>query len=148
MFTVDIINLTKQEAPLKELLAVSKYVARSLKLGGELSLVLVADRKMRSLNRDFRGKDRSTDVLTFPANDLALGEIFINLNDCQRPGKYREVFSFSPSYSYLLFFLLIHGLLHLAGYSDEKEKGRLEMIKKGEKMMKLLLKNAIIKAKF
>lgn len=148
MFTVDIINLTKQGAPLKELKAVAQSVAKSLKLKGELSLVLAGDRKMRSLNRDFRGKDRSTDVLTFSANDLALGEIFINLNDCKRPGKYREVFSFSPSYSYLLFFLLVHGLLHLAGYSDEKEKGRLEMIQKGEKIMKLLFKNAIIKAKF
>jgi probable rRNA maturation factor len=148
MFTLEIVNLTKQKAPLKELKLVAQFVAKSLKLQGELSLVLAGDSKMRSLNRDFRKKDKPTDVLTFPANDLDfefLGEIFINLNDCKRPRKYQEVFSFSPSYNYLLFFLLIHGLLHLAGYSDEKEKGRLEMIEKGEKMMKLLVKNAIIK---
>jgi probable rRNA maturation factor len=148
MFVVDIINLTRQRAPLKELVAISKYVAHYLKLEGELSLVLVADKRIKSLNRKFRGKNKITDVLTFPANDLplvSLGEIFINLNDCRRARKYREVFSFSPSYHYLLFFLLIHGLLHLAGYSDEREDGRLLMVRKGEKIMELLLKNAIIK---
>jgi probable rRNA maturation factor len=151
MLQVDIINLTKQKAPSHDLIAVSKYVARYLKLTGELSLVLAGDAKMRSLNKDFRGKDQSTDVLTFPVKDFSLGllgEVFINLNDCKRPRKYREVFSFSPSYHYLLFFLLIHGLLHLAGYSDDEEEGRLLMVEKGEKMMKLLLKNAIIKTSF
>jgi ssRNA-specific RNase YbeY (16S rRNA maturation enzyme) len=55
------------------------------------------------------------------------------------------VFSFSPSYDYLLYFLLIHGLLHLAGYNDEIEKERLAIIALGEKIMKLLQKNDIIK---
>jgi len=148
MFTADVINLTKQKAPLKELVLASRYIGNYLKLAGELSVVLVADGRMKSLNKNFRGKNKVTDVLTFPANDFAfgsLGQIFINLNDCQRPKKYWEIFSFHPSYSYLLFFLLIHGFLHLAGYSDEREDDRLLMIKKGEKIMKLLIKNAIIK---
>jgi ssRNA-specific RNase YbeY (16S rRNA maturation enzyme) len=42
---------------------------------------------------------------------------------------------------------MLHGLLHLAGYNDDTESERLAMIARGDKMMKELVKNAIIKAK-
>ena len=148
MISVDILNLTKQKVALKQLKAVAEFTAHYLRLQGELSIVLGGDVRMKSLNSRFRGIEKSTDVLTFlvagDGNNL-LGEIFINLNDCQRPKKYREVFNFSPSRDYLLYFLLIHGLLHLAAYDDKKESERLVMVALGEKIMKLLKKNDIIK---
>ena len=148
MISIDILNLTKQRVSLKKLKAVAEFSANYLKLKGEISVVLGGDKRLKSLNNRFRGIEKSTDVLTFLVageKKSLLGEIFINLNDCRRPRKYREVFSFSPSYDYLLYFLLIHGLLHLAGYNDEVEKERLAIIALGEKIMKLLQKNDIIK---
>ena len=150
MFSIDIINFTKRRVPLQTLSKAASFAARHWRLQGELSLVLGGDKRLRSLNCDFRAKDKSTDVLSFSAPAMSagvLGEIFINLDDCRRPSKYREVFSFSPSADYLLIFLMLHGLLHLAGYNDDTESERLAMIARGDKMMKELVKNAIIKAK-
>ncbi len=149
MFSIDITNLTKQRVPLKTLAQVAVFTAKRLHLQGELSLVLAADTRLKSLNRDFRGLDKVTDVLSFNSPVGAqglLGEIFINLNDCRRPGKYQEVFKSAPSFVYLLLFLLIHGLLHLAGDDDYTEPERLQMVAKGDKIMKELVKNGIIKA--
>lgn len=149
MFSLDIINFTKQKVSPKLLTAVATYTARQLKLSGELSLVLAGDRRLHSLNKKFRSYDKTTDVLTFSAPvavNNALGEIFINLNDCRRPQRYLEVFKEKKSFNYILIFLLIHGLLHLAGDDDGTEKERLQMVLKGEKTMQELWKNAIIKA--
>ncbi|MDD2680582.1 MAG: rRNA maturation RNase YbeY [Patescibacteria group bacterium] len=149
MISLGITNFTKQSAPLKTMEAVAIFVAKKLKLTGELSVVLAGDRRLHSLNREFRGYDKVTDVLTFSAPEEmknALGEIFINLNDCHRGYKYNEVFSEKKSFKYILIFLLIHGLLHLAGDDDKSEKERLQMVARGEKIMQELFKNDIIKA--
>ncbi|MCF7860397.1 rRNA maturation RNase YbeY [Patescibacteria group bacterium] len=149
MFFIDISNFTKQTLPVKTLEKVAIFTANKLKLTGELSLVLAGDKRLQSLNRHFRGYNKSTDILTFPAPLImknTLGEIFINLNDCRRPRKYLEVFSEIKSFNYILVFLLIHGLLHLAGDDDTSEKERLQMVLRGEKIMQELFKNDIIKA--
>lgn len=151
MFTLEIINFTKQAVPLSTLKAATIFAAKRWRLQGELSVVLAGDRRLQSLNRDFRQLDKVTDVLSFaaPAGAVgALGEIFINLSDCRRPSKYREVLALRPTFNYLLLFLLLHGLLHLAGYDDVLEADRQAMVMKGEKMMKELVKNGIIKEKF
>ncbi len=149
MISFDITNFTKQTVSIKILEKVAIFVTGRLKLKGELSLVLAGDKRLQTLNREFRGYDKPTDVLTFSAPremKNALGEIFINLNDCRRPHKYNEVFSEKKSFHYILIFLLIHGLLHLAGDDDRTEKGRLQMVFRGKKIMQELFKNVIIKA--
>ncbi|PKM87095.1 rRNA maturation RNase YbeY [Candidatus Falkowbacteria bacterium HGW-Falkowbacteria-2] len=146
MFSIDITNFTAQRLPQKLVIKAATYAAKKLRLQGELSLVLAGDKRLHTLNRDYRGKDKPTDILTFPGSLGALGEIFINLNDCRRPQKYIEVFGGKKSFEYILIFLLLHGLLHLSGLDDEKENERLAMITAGEKMMKELVKNGIMKA--
>ncbi len=148
MISYEITNFTKQTVSLKTLEKVAIFVTGKLKLKGELSLVLAGEKRLQTLNRDFRGHNKPTDILTFSAPKEmknALGEIFINLNDCRRGYKYKEVFSEKKSFNYILIFLLIHGLLHLAGDDDKTEKERLQMVFRGEKMMQELFKNAIIK---
>ncbi|MBN2884697.1 rRNA maturation RNase YbeY [Patescibacteria group bacterium] len=148
MFALDIVNFTQQKVSLKLLTDVATYTASRLKLSGELSLVLAGDKRLHTLNKEFRSYNKTTDVLTFPAPKEirnALGEIFINLNDCRRSRKYLVVFQKKKSFTYILVFLLIHGLLHLAGDNDETEKERLQMVAKGEKIMQELFKNDIIK---
>jgi len=84
----------------------------------ELSVVLVGDRTIQTLNREHRGKDRPTDVLAFPLGkalgpDLPrlLGDVVISLPTATRQAKSRKRTLFPEAR-----FLLAHGLLHLIGY--------------------------------
>ena len=98
----------------------------------ELSLTLTSDRAMRRLNRDFRGIDAATDVLSFsqieqagiaPPNPrgvknspgLPVGDVVISIDTALRQAREYRV---SPSSR--LRRLLIHGFLHLIGYDHER----------------------------
>lgn len=82
---------------------------------------------MKSLNRQYRGIDRTTDVLSFPqedtfshndsgpGSDILLGDIVINLHKAKRQAKENGL-----SFNEELKRLLVHGLLHLLGYDHEK----------------------------
>ena len=78
----------------------------------ELSIVLVGDAEIRKLNKKYRKKDKVTDVLAFD-----YGEIFICVPQAKRQAK-----ELNHSLKEELAILLIHGLLHLAGYDDETKK--------------------------
>jgi rRNA maturation RNase YbeY len=101
----------------------------------ELSLVLTGDAPIRELNRSFRGKDRSTDVLSFPQLDncaearpehvaahdevmpAVLGDVVISVDTALRHAERLGVTPESRLRS-----LLIHGVLHLLGYDHEKSR--------------------------
>lgn len=111
----------------------------------ELSLVIIGPRRMRRLNREFRGLDRSTDILTFPGPDFGkvkTGEIFLCPEEIAKDSKY----SFIPEVSRRdrLAFILIHGWLHLLGYDDEQEEDRLKMVRLGGKILAQAKKDGII----
>lgn len=86
----------------------------------ELSLALVRDPAIRRLNRDWRGKDRPTDVLSFPAGDSPmpgprpLGDVIISMDTARRAAK-----AFGTTLSQELALYLAHGLLHLLGYDHQ-----------------------------
>jgi rRNA maturation RNase YbeY len=89
-------------------------------------LLLTSDERVRELNRQFRGIDESTDVLTFPAGEFAgdqIGDVAISVPYAERQAKKRRV-----SLSQELGFLAIHGALHLVGFDDETETDRAEMV--------------------
>ncbi|MEK7582970.1 MAG: rRNA maturation RNase YbeY [Patescibacteria group bacterium] len=98
------------------MLSVEAIVAaccKALKLprsGVELSVNIVSPQKMRSLNKTYRGKDKPTDVLSFPIrvkhDILYLGDIFINRTDAKKN----------------LPFLVVHGFLHLMDYDHERSE--------------------------
>lgn len=87
----------------------------------ELSLVLVGDRRMRRLNRLYRSKDRSTDVLAFPMRkggpgvSPLLGDVVISLPTAERQARAQ-----GRSLDQEVATLLIHGILHLLGYDHER----------------------------
>src|SRR5688572_5677502 len=62
---------------------------RAMKAGGEVALVLTGDRAVRALNRRYRGKDKPTDVLSFPGpgGDAGLGDIVISVETAARNAK-------------------------------------------------------------
>ena len=90
----------------------------------ELSILFCGDARMRSLNRRFRRKNRSTDVLSFPASDGALlGDIVICVPYAAR--KARRLPGGTPRE---MDRLLLHGYLHLLGYDHETDDGEMDAL--------------------
>ena len=85
---------------------------------GELAVCLVSDTGMRRYNRDFRGKDQATDVLSFPLGPEALGDIVISVPRAAAQARQR-----GHSLSREIKILLLHGYLHLLGYDHETDTG-------------------------
>jgi probable rRNA maturation factor len=86
----------------------------------ELSVLLVGDRRIRALNRDWRGKDAATDVLSFPQSEPPgsgpwLGDVVISLDTARRRARAE-----SRPVGLELDRYLAHGLLHLLGFDHER----------------------------
>lgn len=109
-----IVNETKSELPslpfdlMKETILGSDY---------DLSLIFASDEKIAELNKKYRDKDGTTDVLSFPISEKN-GEIYISIKES---AKQAENFGYKNSNSTeiekFIGFLFIHGMLHLKGYS-------------------------------
>jgi len=97
----------------RRLTAAAKRVIRGQALTGHIPVVLANDGLVRQLNRDFRQKDKTTDVLSFPwdDDDEVLGEIYVSI-----PQVRRQAPRFGTTELEELERVLIHGLLHLAGH--------------------------------
>jgi len=101
-------------------------------LRGEVGILLTSSAAVRRLNRQFRKKDKTTDVLSFPAPRGKLaGDIAIAL-----PVAAAQARRFGHTLLDEVKLLLLHGLLHLAGYDHEGDAGR--MARKEEKMRRAL----------
>lgn len=99
--------------------------ARTVGLIGEVSVLLTGDRRIRELNRQFRGKDEATDVLSFaaPKNFGAIeacGDLAISLETASR-----QAVAHAHPLDTEIRVLMLHGLLHLAGYDHETDGGRM-----------------------
>ena len=107
----------------------------------ELSLSFVGDDEMRELNAQYRGKDVTTNVLSFAMDDgdptfisPLLGDVIISCDTAAREAEERGV-TLSQRYSQLL----VHGVLHLAGYDHELgEEEETDMIVKSRELLKLI----------
>ena len=99
----------------------------------EVSIALVDDEAMTALNRKFRRKAKTTDVLTFPADDSyndpsqkgrrPLGDIVISVDQARRQAA-DEKHSLATEVRYLI----LHGLLHALGYDHETDKGEMNAL--------------------
>jgi len=90
-----------------------------------VEIVLCDDATIQELNRERRGVDEPTDVLTFPAPDFPgapLGEIAISVPYAERQARLRGIKTEDE-----LCYLAIHGALHLLGMTDEEDTERLKM---------------------
>ncbi|HRF58742.1 MAG TPA: rRNA maturation RNase YbeY [Fimbriimonadaceae bacterium] len=93
----------------------------------ELSVLLTDDAGIQALNRQFRGLDEPTDVLSFPAGPGApvLGDIAISVDTAQRQADARGASLLDE-----VQFLALHGGLHLLGYDDVTDEGRDDMVRR------------------
>lgn len=91
----------------------------------EVGLILTADKEMRQLNKQYRGKDKSTNVLSFADLDAAdettdfflLGDVVLSYDDVQQ-----ESPALSKTFKAHAAHLVIHGVLHLLGYDHIRDK--------------------------
>jgi probable rRNA maturation factor len=91
---------------------------------GSVTVALVSDQRVRALNRQFRGKDRATDVLSFPAGERGrLGDIVIALGAARA-----QALEAGHPLGTELRVLALHGLLHLLGYDHERDSGRMARV--------------------
>lgn len=88
---------------------------------GQITVALVPDRRIQQLNRDFRGVDKATDVLSFPADEPGmLGDVLIARGVARRQAR-----GAGHDLPTELRVLALHGLLHLLGYDHEHDGGRM-----------------------
>jgi probable rRNA maturation factor len=101
--------------------------AEVLRVKGELSLVLAGDRLLRRLNREFRGKDRPTDVLSFPGGggEAGLGDVVISVETAGRNARAR-----GRTLPQELDVLALHGFLHVLGYDHETDDGTMDRLER------------------
>ena len=104
---------------------VLRRAAASLRVRGELSLVLAGDGLLRRLNRQNRGKDKPTDVLSFPGEggEAGLGDIVISVAKAERNA--RRLGRTLPEE---LDVLALHGFLHVLGYDHETDDGAMDKL--------------------
>ena len=101
--------------------------ASVLGVQGELSLVLSGDRLLQRLNRDYRGKDKPTDVLSFPGEggEAGLGDIVISVETAERNAR-----SLGRTLPQELDVLALHGLLHVLGHDHETDDGTMDRLER------------------
>ena len=128
---ITIYNRTNQDAGVFEQLfeKIAEKAEQRLKLSDdyELSVTFVRSRTIHTINRDYRGIDRPTDVISFAIRDDMefemvegmndLGDIFINIDYARKQAK-----QYGHSYRREIAFLFTHGMLHCLGYDHMKEE--------------------------
>lgn len=108
----------------------------------EVSLMLVNDQRIHTLNMEYRGVDRATDVLSFALQeemdeepdsefeDDMLGDIVISVERAREQAE-----EYGHSFEREIVYLAVHGALHLLGYNHEEENDKQEMRSKEEEVM-------------
>ncbi|MCK5044528.1 rRNA maturation RNase YbeY [Candidatus Parcubacteria bacterium] len=115
----------------------------------ELSLAFVGPGRMREINKRYRGKNRATDILSFPESKIlmqkfkigptekipGLGEMIICLREVKKNAKRMDL-----AFEKELTKVVIHGLLHLLGHDHEKEEAEaVKMQKKEDHYLEIVL---------
>jgi probable rRNA maturation factor len=133
---IDVVNLQRKIRI--DLASVRKYIKDVETNVGELegrtfSVALVSDGRMQSLNSTFRGKDSTTDVLSFPheAEEFErppeggtphLGDVVISAQQAERQAKENKL-----TLELEIKQLILHGVLHLCGYDHETDNGEMNV---------------------
>src|SRR5262245_20815278 len=89
------------------------------------TIAFVSDKKIRELNRQFRGIDKATDVLSFPNDgpEEDLGDVAVSVETAASQAKENHL-SFEDEIAQLI----LHGLLHLSGYDHETDNGEMNKL--------------------
>jgi probable rRNA maturation factor len=115
--------------------ALSRFATRAktaVKLRGEVAVLVTGSREIQKLNREFRKKNKPTDVISFPSEvDGVAGDIAISGDIAQANAR-----KLGHEAAAELKILILHGMLHLAGFDHEVDAG--EMARKEARLRKQL----------
>ena len=142
MNEVAIYNKTDEEFPYEEI--IEKVVNKAFEVEGvkkaSCSIIIVDNTFIHKLNKEYRGIDRVTDVISFALEDdksmvipddiRLLGDIYICLDKAKEQAK-----EYGHSLERELCFLAVHGVYHLSGYDHETEEDAKIMFKKQEEVL-------------
>ncbi|KPB05300.1 rRNA maturation factor [Bacillus sp. CHD6a] len=149
MIEVDMLDETtrlteEQWADIKNLLLFAAE-KESIQTGAELSVTFVNNDRIQEINREYRDKDRPTDVISFAMEEMGEGEIEIHYDeDAPRmlgdiiisiPKAEEQAEEYGHSVKRELGFLALHGLLHLLGYDHENEADEKVMFDKQKEIL-------------
>lgn len=104
-----------------------------MKDSGVIGIIFVDHAESREINRRFLGHDYPTDVIAFPyddAEDETRGEIYVNVERARE-----QSVEYGVAYENEIARLIIHGMLHLAGYDDQNPASRSKMREKEDKLV-------------
>jgi probable rRNA maturation factor len=120
-------RLRRRRVDAARLRRVLQGAGRHLRVSGELALVLAGDRLVHRLNRDYRGKDRPTDVLSFPGDggEAGLGDVVISVPTAERNAR-----RLGRTLPQELDVLALHGLLHVLGHDHETDGGEMDRLER------------------
>jgi len=132
--SVEVINRQRRFAVDKDRIgALAREVLRQVgREAPDVSIIFVNDKRIRQLNRDYRKKDKPTDVLSFSyeSSDSRetgnyLGDVIISTETASRYAS-----ELGLSFKQEIEILIIHGLLHLCGYDHETDQGEMQRLER------------------
>ena len=111
--------------PRRDIVTFTRRVLRHLDVrADDVAIAFVHDDAMRAMNKQFRRKDKTTDVLTFPGDEPThLGDIVISIDQAKRRAR-DERHSLAMEVRYLI----VHGVLHALGYDHETDDGEMNAL--------------------
>ncbi len=137
---IDMDNRTTHSLTSEQERIITEVIGMSLKLhqmdDAEVSLVFVDNNEIQQLNKNFRGMDKPTDVLSFPqfqenlSSPVILGDIVISIEKAQA-----QAVEYGHSFERELGFLCAHSMLHLLGYDHMEEADEKEMFALQEEIL-------------
>ena len=143
MITIEPLHTSSSPALSKP--ALTRFLNRArtaIGLTGQVDVLLTSDAELKNLNRSYRGKNKPTDVLSFPTppeiSATHAGDLAISLDTAAR-----QAASYNHSLEVEVKILLLHGLLHLAGEDHEADSGEMA-VREAELRTKLGLPNTLI----
>ena len=142
MNKIEIFNTTEED--IKELETVEKVLYSAMDKEGlkdaSFNLIIVDNEYIHNLNKEYRGIDRETDVITFALEDedtlvigdkeRILGDIYISIDRARS-----QAIDYGHSFLRELSFLAVHGFYHLLGYDHQTKEDEEVMFKKQEEVL-------------
>jgi probable rRNA maturation factor len=128
--TLEVVLLNKQRRRRIDAARVRRVLrgaARDLRVSGEVAVVFAGDGTLHRLNRTYRGKDKPTDVLSFPGpgGTLGLGDVLISVATAERHAR-----TLGRTLPQELDVLALHGFLHVLGYDHETDDGAMDRLER------------------
>jgi len=118
---ISLVNRSSARVPRGPLTVFANKVRAAVRLQGDIAILITSNDEVRRLNREFRGKDKPTDVLSFPSEIRGhAGDIAISADFARRSARERKLTLTEETKV-----LILHGMLHLAGYDHENDRGEM-----------------------